>query len=83
MNIEQLNLQFSNEAICRDFFEAARWPNGRICPHCSIFRTRLILAALSRIDTNASDAKDNLPSPPRRPFTAPSCRFANGYWPCI
>lgn len=35
MNIEQLNLQFSNEAICRDFFEAARWPNGRICPHCS------------------------------------------------
>ncbi len=35
MNIEQLNIQFSNEAICRDFFEAARWPNGRICPHCS------------------------------------------------
>lgn len=34
MNIDQLNAQFANEAICRRFFEAARWPNGRICPHC-------------------------------------------------
>jgi len=35
MNIEQLNAQFSNEAICRQFFETVRWPDGRICPHCS------------------------------------------------
>ena len=35
MNIEQLNEQFSNETVCRQFFEAARWPKGRICPHCS------------------------------------------------
>jgi transposase-like protein len=35
MNIDQLNAQFSNETVCRNFFEAARWPNGRICPHCS------------------------------------------------
>jgi len=35
MNIDQLNAQFSDETICRKFFEAARWPEGRICPHCS------------------------------------------------
>ena len=35
MNIEQLNAQFSSEAICRQFFEAVRWPDGRVCPHCS------------------------------------------------
>ena len=35
MNIEQFNEQFSNETVCRQFFEAARWPKGRICPHCS------------------------------------------------
>jgi len=35
MNIDQLNTQFKNETICRYFFEAARWPGGRICPHCS------------------------------------------------
>lgn len=34
MNIDQLNAQFANETICRRFFEAARWPDGRICPHC-------------------------------------------------
>ncbi len=35
MNIDQLNAQFANDTICRRFFEAARWPTGRICPHCS------------------------------------------------
>jgi transposase-like protein len=35
MNIDQLNAQFANDSICRRFFEAARWPTGRICPHCS------------------------------------------------
>lgn len=35
MNIDEFNAQFSNETICRQFFEAARWPDGRICPHCS------------------------------------------------
>lgn len=35
MNIDQLNAQFCNETICRQFFEAARWHAGRICPHCS------------------------------------------------
>jgi transposase-like protein len=34
MNIDQLNAQFKDETICRRFFEAARWPTGRICPHC-------------------------------------------------
>jgi len=36
MNIEQLNEQFTNETVCRQFFEAARWPKGRICPHSSL-----------------------------------------------
>lgn len=35
MNIDQLNVLFPNERICRKFFEAARWPAGRVCPHCS------------------------------------------------
>lgn len=34
MDIDQLNTQFKNDTICRLFFEAARWPSGRICPHC-------------------------------------------------
>jgi transposase-like protein len=34
MNIDQLRAQFPNETVCRHFFEAARWPTGRICPHC-------------------------------------------------
>jgi transposase-like protein len=34
MDIDQLKQQFPNEDICRKFFENARWPNGRICPHC-------------------------------------------------
>jgi transposase-like protein len=35
MNIDQLNAQFGSETVCRRFFEAARWPDRRICPHCS------------------------------------------------
>ena len=35
MTIDQLNKQFPNEHVCRIFFEAARWPSGRMCPHCS------------------------------------------------
>ena len=35
MNIDQLNTEFANETTCRRFFEAARWPTGRICPHCA------------------------------------------------
>jgi len=34
MNIDQLRQQFSDENSCRQFFESARWPGGRICPHC-------------------------------------------------
>src|SRR5579863_6920457 len=26
--------RFSDEAAARAWFEAARWPNGPICPHC-------------------------------------------------
>jgi transposase-like protein len=26
--------KFSNETAAREWFEAARWPNGPICPHC-------------------------------------------------
>jgi transposase-like protein len=34
MNIDQLRNWFPDETACRQFFETARWPNGRICPHC-------------------------------------------------
>ena len=34
MNIDQLRQQFPDENSCRQFFETARWPDGRICPHC-------------------------------------------------
>ncbi len=34
MNIDQLQNWFPDEPVCRQFFEAARWPKGRICPHC-------------------------------------------------
>ncbi len=34
MNMDQLRQEFPNEQCCRDFFEAIRWPTGRVCPHC-------------------------------------------------
>ena len=34
MNLNQLRKQFPDEDACRQFFESARWPSGRICPHC-------------------------------------------------
>lgn len=34
MNMDQLRQQFPDEATCRQFFEAVRWPTGRLCPHC-------------------------------------------------
>jgi transposase-like protein len=34
MNIDQLRNWFPDETACRQFFENARWPKGRICPHC-------------------------------------------------
>ena len=34
MNIDQLRTWFPDETACRQFFENARWPKGRICPHC-------------------------------------------------
>ena len=34
MNMDQLRQQFPNEQTCRQFFEAIRWPEGPVCPHC-------------------------------------------------
>ena len=34
MNLNQFRKQFPDEDCCRQFFESARWPSGRICPHC-------------------------------------------------
>jgi len=34
INIIKLAREYSNEAKARKLFEAWRWPNGPICPHC-------------------------------------------------
>jgi hypothetical protein len=31
--------QFPNEQACLEYLEAARWPNGRACPHCGSLMT--------------------------------------------
>jgi len=30
--------KFSNETAAREWFEAARWPQGPVCPHCGSFK---------------------------------------------
>ena len=30
--------RFSNETAARQWFEAARWPDGPFCPHCGSLR---------------------------------------------
>ena len=34
MNIDHLRKKFSNETVCRQFFESVIWKDGRRCPHC-------------------------------------------------
>ena len=36
MSVDLPNPIFSNEDAARKHFEALRWPNGRICPHCGV-----------------------------------------------
>jgi len=50
MNIDQLRQQFPDENTCRHFFEHARWPNGRICPHCGHEVSYLIQGNSTRPD---------------------------------
>ena len=50
MNIDQLRQQFPDEKSCRQFFEDARWPNGRICPHCGHEVSYLIKGNSTRPD---------------------------------
>jgi len=50
MNIDQLRQQFPDENSCRQFFETARWPNGRICPHCGYNVSYLISGKGARPD---------------------------------
>jgi transposase-like protein len=48
MNLNQFKEQFSNETLCRKFFESIRWPSGRICPHCGHAKSWVIRAAANR-----------------------------------
>jgi hypothetical protein len=34
IDLTNLAQHFSNEDSAREFFEAMRWPNGPVCPHC-------------------------------------------------
>jgi transposase-like protein len=34
VSVDLTNPIFSNEEAARKHFEALRWPNGRVCPHC-------------------------------------------------
>jgi transposase-like protein len=36
MNVDLTDPIFNNEEIARRHFEASRWPNGPICPHCGV-----------------------------------------------
>jgi DNA-directed RNA polymerase subunit RPC12/RpoP len=53
MNIDRLHDQFSNESICGRFFESARWPDERICPHCGFnvsYRIRIKAPQVDRFE---------------------------------
>jgi transposase-like protein len=36
MNVDLTDPTFNNEEVARAHFEASRWPNGPICPHCGV-----------------------------------------------
>jgi transposase-like protein len=36
MNVDLTNPTFNDEEAARKHFEASRWPNGPICPHCGV-----------------------------------------------
>lgn len=48
MNLNQLRKQFPDENSCRQFFESALWPSGRICPHCGDRKSWVIRATSER-----------------------------------
>ena len=48
MDLKRFQKQFSDETVCRQFFEAIRWPTGRSCPHCGHDSSTVIRAAERR-----------------------------------
>ena len=74
MHIDQLRNWFPDETACRQFFENARWPNGRVCPHCGHDVSYIINASHRRVThfINAKAANASLRLPPERYFTAPN-----------
>lgn len=34
LTLIQISQRFSTEEAAREYFEALRWPNGHVCPHC-------------------------------------------------
>ena len=47
MSVDLTNPIFSNEEAARKHFEALRWPNGRICPHCGYYKGREVRAVVA------------------------------------
>jgi hypothetical protein len=35
LTLIQIMQRFSSEEAAREYFEALRWPDGPVCPHCS------------------------------------------------
>jgi len=82
MDIYRLKQQFTNEDICRKFFENSRWPNGRICPHCGFISPTSSMWVISTV-MNVKNTNANLQLPQKRPFTVPNSHCGNGFRPCI
>jgi Transposase zinc-ribbon domain len=36
MSVDLSNPIFNDEDAARAYFEAIRWPNGPVCPHCGV-----------------------------------------------
>ena len=36
MNLKSIIAKYSDETKAREFFEAQRWPDGTVCPHCGL-----------------------------------------------
>ncbi len=64
MTADLTNPIFTNEDAARKHFEALRWPDGPICPHCGVVGEATELQASLRVPVSTSAA------PVRRPFTA-------------
>lgn len=46
----ELERQFPNDASCRDYLVALRWPEGPVCPHCGQRKGMVIRRSLWRCD---------------------------------